>query len=248
MHEERTQPASKRRRQLAREQGYVVHSPTLAAAGGWFAALVVLWIISEQVGKDLTDIVRGCILNAGAASGYPAEFVRNLREAAMTTAWPLAAGLFSFFVGSVIVHQAQVRGLWATGLLAPTPARLWSGLTGDTLFLRFRAARWTLIEATVLVLSTAFMVCWCWSEIMRLNDLEGAALAHAIRTTLLQVASVLVATLLLLGLLDLGFRRRRFEKTLRATRREHREDQRVLEGDRTSKAARRQLAQAWRRD
>ena len=35
MSEDRTQPPSKRRRQLAREQGQAAHSPELTAAAGW---------------------------------------------------------------------------------------------------------------------------------------------------------------------------------------------------------------------
>ena len=42
MSEDRTQPPSKRRRQLARQQGQVAHSPELTAAGGWLAAVVLL--------------------------------------------------------------------------------------------------------------------------------------------------------------------------------------------------------------
>ena len=40
MSEDRTQPPSKRRRQLAREQGQAAHSPELTAAAGWLAAVV----------------------------------------------------------------------------------------------------------------------------------------------------------------------------------------------------------------
>ena len=40
MSEDRTQPPSKRRRQLAREQGQVAHSPELTAAAGWLVVLI----------------------------------------------------------------------------------------------------------------------------------------------------------------------------------------------------------------
>ena len=42
MSEDRTQPASKRRRQLAREQGQAAHSPELTAAAGWLVAVLLL--------------------------------------------------------------------------------------------------------------------------------------------------------------------------------------------------------------
>ena len=55
MSEERTQPASKRRRQLAREQGQVAHSPELTAAVGWLVAIVVFGMVGENLTRGLTE-------------------------------------------------------------------------------------------------------------------------------------------------------------------------------------------------
>ena len=50
MSEDRTQPPSKRRRQLARQQGQAAHSPELTAAAGWLAAVVLLGCLGRRSG------------------------------------------------------------------------------------------------------------------------------------------------------------------------------------------------------
>ncbi len=53
MSEDRTQPPSKRRRQLARQQGQVAHSPELTAAAGWLAAVVLLGVLGDDLALGL---------------------------------------------------------------------------------------------------------------------------------------------------------------------------------------------------
>ena len=64
MSEDRTQPPSKRRRQLARQQGQAAHSPELTAAAGWLAAVVLLGILGDDLTFGLTNMVRGTLGHA----------------------------------------------------------------------------------------------------------------------------------------------------------------------------------------
>ncbi len=88
----------------------------------------------------------------------------------------------------------------------------------------------------------------CWSELLKLGGMETPVLAHAAGRILLYLARVLAVVLLVLGLADYGLRWRRFERMLRTTPSQHREDQRVMEGDPASRAQRRRLAKLWRND
>ena len=58
MSEDRTQPPSKRRRQLARQHGQVAHSPELTAAAGWLAAVALLGIVGDDLALGLTKLVQ----------------------------------------------------------------------------------------------------------------------------------------------------------------------------------------------
>ena len=63
MSEDRTQPPSKRRRQLAREQGQAAHSPELTAAGGWLVAVLLLGFRGGELVQGLTGLMRGAFRN-----------------------------------------------------------------------------------------------------------------------------------------------------------------------------------------
>ena len=73
MSEDRTQPPSKRRRQMARQHGQAAHSPELTAAVGWLAAVVLLGFCGRRSG--------GCADRAGARSAVaPGPIGRRCRR------------------------------------------------------------------------------------------------------------------------------------------------------------------------
>jgi flagellar biosynthetic protein FlhB len=245
MHQEQSQPPSKRRRQIAREHGYVVHSPELAAAVGWTVAVVVLWLTCDHLVERLVELVQWSLDHATLASTDPAELVAHFRRICWALSWPLAITLGAFAGGALAVHGLEVRRSLATRRLAPDPGRLWAITNAADHSVRGWYAAWTLIKAAVLGSATAWAARAEWSDILRLSGLEDRALAYALGRKLLHAAVTLAAALLALGMVDFGLRYRRFEKSLRTTPQQHRDDQRVIEGDRTTRAQRRRLARSW---
>ena len=57
MSEDSTQPASKRRRQSARQQGQVAHSPELTASVGWLVAVATLGAVSKELMVGMTSLI-----------------------------------------------------------------------------------------------------------------------------------------------------------------------------------------------
>ena len=125
MSEDRTQPPSKRRRQLAREQGQVVQSPELTAAVGWLAAVAILAFLADDLALGLTRLVHGSLTAPPGLTPDRALVVAQVRSLCATLVWPLGVILAGFAASALAVHQLQVRGLWATALIAPSPRRLW---------------------------------------------------------------------------------------------------------------------------
>jgi flagellar biosynthetic protein FlhB len=148
----------------------------------------------------------------------------------------------------VAAHQLQVRGLWAVALIAPDPARLWASSRASNLAVGLERTTWALLKALVLAGISIWAVRSGWGELQRLGELEPSALSAAAGSALLRPACVFGMVILVLGLADYGLRYQRFEAMLRTTPEEHREDQRVMEGDLSLRAKRRRLARAWRGD
>jgi flagellar biosynthetic protein FlhB len=246
--EDRTQPASKRRRQLAREQGQVAHSPELTAAVGWLAAVAVWGLFGGALGTAMVALVRGSLTGATVFPTNPVGVAARVRGLVLAVVWPLGVLLAGFAAGALAAHQAQVRGLWAIRLILPDPSRLWTPRSGPGLAVRAGRAGWSAAQAILVVVVSAWMLRAGWGELLRLSALDGPALARAASHWVLQQAGVLAGVLLILSGVDYGLRHLRFEAMLRTTTQEHREDRRAMEGDLASRAHRRRLARTWRGD
>ena len=250
MSEDRTQPPSQRRRQMAREQGQAAHSPELTAAVGWLAAVVALGCCGEGLAVALAGLMQG-VLSAADPSAMPADvagLASHLRGAAWSLLVPLGTILSAFAAGAIAAHQLQVRGLWAPGLVAPDLARLWTPGRGPGAASRVGKTGWSMIKAAILVAVLAGSIRTGWGEVAGLGALDGRALASVSARTVLRLSGVLAGTLLVLGLLDFGLAWWRFEGLLQTTAEEQREDRRTLEGDVPARAQRRRIARAWRGD
>lgn len=246
MSEDRTQPASKRRRQLAREHGQAAHSPELTAAAGWLVAVVLLGIVGDELVVGLTRLVSGPLIRPAMITVDRAAVVADVRELVVGLARPLGLVLFGFVAGALAAHQAQVRGLWAPALLAPDLSRLWTLSSGPGLAVRAERMGWSMAKAVVLVGASAWAIRSGWTDVLSLGGLEGPALARGAGHLVLQLARTLAAALLVLGVIDYVLRYRRFEAMLRTTTEEQREDRRVIEGDPAARAQRRRISREFR--
>jgi flagellar biosynthetic protein FlhB len=248
MSEDRTQEPSKRRREVAREQGQVAHSPELTAASGWLVALAMLGLHGEALAQTLVQQVRSSLTDPRAMVSDPATLVEHLRGIAISLATPFGLLLASFAAGALAAHQLQVRGLWATGLLAPDPSRLWSPGRGGGLAAGLERTLWAVVKAVLMVAVIVWAVRAEWVLIERLSVLEFPNMAAAAGDSLIQPVRILAIVMVLLGQVDYILRHARFEASMRTTAEEHREDQRMMEGDVAVRAKRRRLARAWRGD
>ncbi len=248
MLEERTQPPSKRRRQLARQHGQVAHSPELTAAAGWLAAVLLIGSFGETLALGFNQLVEASFDAAAVLSANPADVVARVRGAFFLLVRPLGLILFAFGAGAVAAHQFQVRGLWAPRLVVPDPSRLWTMRRGSGLTSRAERSLWSAVKAIVIIAATVWTIGSGWSDLLQLGGMETPALAQAVGRIVLHLARVLAVVLVVLGLADYALRWRRFEQMLCTTPSEQRADQRVMEGDPASRAQRRRLAKAWRSD
>src|SRR5262249_39179486 len=148
----------------------------------------------------------------------------------------------------VLVHQLQVGGLVAPGLLAPDPTRLAAGLgTGDLAGKAGRGA-WALVKGSAVAAVVAWMLYRHASDLEKLAARASRELAAASAVIVLDLARTLAVAALALGAVDYLLSWRRVDALLRQTPDEYREDLKALDGDPALRARRRALALSWRRD
>jgi flagellar biosynthetic protein FlhB len=246
--EDRTQGPSNRRRREARARGQVAHSPELTAAAGLLAASAALSAWGDGLATALVRVVREPLLGPAQVSAGAAGVVAHLRQLALGVAWPLGLVLGASALSALAAHQAQAGGVWAPGLLAPEPSRLWAVGQGGGLADRAWRGLWALARTVVVVAAAACVIRADWLAFPKLVGLDAPDLALAAGRSLRHLLLTLAVAALALGLVDYALRYRRLGAMLRLTPGEHREDLRSAEGDPALRARRLRLARSWRGD
>lgn len=246
MSEDRTQAASPRRRQLAREQGHAAHSPELTAAVGWLVAVALLAAFQTSLVASLVELVRTPFASPIARLNDAADLAKLVRTALFGVAMPVGAVVAGFAVGAFAAHQFQTLGLFAPGLIAPDVSRLWRPGRGGGLGAKVERCVWSAAKAVILAGVMIWGVRSRWDVLESLSFLDFPDAIRGGLGALLAPAWTLAAAMLAVGMVDYGLRSARFEAMLRTTPEEHREDQRTVEGDPRTRASRRRLARSWR--
>lgn len=245
MSEDRTQAASPRRRQLAREQGKVVHSPELTAAVGWLVAVALLAGCESTLFGSLADLVRSPFTEAAVLEDAN-DLARLVRDSALAVALPVGVLLAGFAGGAAASHLIQTRGMFAPSLIAPEVTRLWRVGQGGGLGAKLERCAWSVVKAAVLAAVAVWGVRSRWGALQGLASQEFPVVAGDAFAILLAPAWALAAAMLVVGLADYGLRYARFEAMLRMSAEEQREDQKTLDGDPKVRASRRRLAHSLR--
>lgn len=242
--DERTEPATPRRRREARERGHVARSADLAAAAVLLAGVAALALFGRPLAGGLFDLTRdalGGLAAAGEDRGALAASLRAAVGAGAAAALPVAAALA---LAAAAAHLAQVGFLFAWPAVAPDATRLDPAAGLARIFSGRALARGAAALAKLAaVAAVAGLTLWSererWAEFGARPAEElarvwaGAAAVLALRTGL---------ALLALGLADYAVARWLYERELRMSRAERREEQRRHEGDPQVKQRRRALA------
>jgi flagellar biosynthesis protein FlhB len=251
MSEDRTQEPSKRRRLEARERGQVARSPELTGAAGLLAASALLGIWGDDLALALIALVRDSWSGDLMISGDSFAVVARVRAATWGVAGPLFGIVGGTLLATIAAHQAQVGGLFAPGLLAPDPSRLWTirfDEEGSGFTARAGRGMWSVVKAVVVVAVAAWLIRSNLIGLHRLARLDSTALARASGAMMRSTAFALALSTLVLGLVDFALQYRRFESMMRLTPDEHREDLKAADGDPALRSRRRNQAKALRGD
>jgi len=243
--EERTEPASPRRREEARERGQVARSADLSSAVILLAAVLALQFVGRPLIGGLFASAASVLEGLALVDGDPAGLLAQFGGA-------FTAVLLGFlpFVGIVLAaalaaNLVQVGFLFTAKPLAPDLDRI-NPVSGLTRLFSMRGLL-RLVAGLLKLAVVGLVVFWTlWAERVRLVELSGRGFEPilGIAVDLMSVLSLRAAVaLLVLALFEYGVQRWQYERDLRMSKQEVREELKRYEGDPRIRERRRAIQQ-----
>lgn len=231
--EERTEPATPRRRQKARERGQVVRSAELNSAVLLLAGFLALRLGGGHLYQQVTAMTREIILGTSGADPTVAGFHRLMLRAtwyAASAVWPV---LVATFLAGLAVSYLQVGSLFTLEPLKPNLGRI-NPLEG---FKRIFSKR-ALVELVKALLKVT-VVTWVAYSTLRgavvgLPNLSGMEVGQVAAWVGLQVWELAIKTglaILVMSAFDYAYQRYEHEVSLRMTKQQLKEETKETEGD-----------------
>lgn len=229
-HDDRTEPPSPRRLEEARRGGYVPRSRDLTAAAMLLASAACL----AQFGGELAEAGSGLLR---AAWSSPWTTPDDLADAARSPERIAAlAETLSAWLGILILAAIAVNFAQFGFLITPDAARPdWSRISPAGGWRRWSAAceparlGMTLLKLACVCGMTFWAVSDAWPGFTGLPYASGAQIAEVLGAAVVRLSLSLSAALLLLSAGDLFYQRWRYERSLRMTRAEARDEARLHE-------------------
>lgn len=232
--EERTEPATPRKRQKSREDGRTAKSQDLSAAVVMIAGLLGMYALGVMIWGRLMrlfyDNIRHISSDLMKEDGW---FIRPMAEGlrAFLGGWLPVGVLCVLSAGAIMVYQ--VGFLVSTKPLVPKPDRF-NPVSGLKKIMSMR----TLVELVKGIFKAMVLMVMLLAVIRKERDLlfsvmffpieEGAAI---IMKGIWSAALKMALALLVLGLADYGYQKWDFEKSIRMSKQEIKEEYKQMEGD-----------------
>lgn len=228
----RTERPTSRRRRQARERGLVARSGELLTA----ARLLAAWVVLAWWFKSFAQFAKAMLLGAFESSPDNPPLPQPSIDRILALARPIAANvgwpLWTATAAILVAHFGQVGWWWRTENMAPDFARL-SPVSGLQRLLSLA----TIGRAMALLLKSALLLAACsyviWPFLESLSPNASWNIADQLASfgaTAVRLALSIALSLLAYALLDYGWQRWRFERSLQMTREELREELKDSQG------------------
>jgi len=244
--ENRSEQATPRRRQKAREEGRIARSPEPGAALGICAAT---FLLSAQFVAGIgawRGMWHWALTNAATQDIRPMWGLLLTGELALHWLVPALAGCFAISLVSLVAQGGMV---FAPGLLQPKLERISPAAKVQQLFSLNGLASLgkSLLPTAVMTYLVASIFIRDWRAICFSAGVHPAAFAASLSAALLEAAWKCGLVLVVWALVDYFVKRQKFEGDLRMTKQELREEMKESEGNPQIKGRIRKLQRQVRR-
>lgn len=247
--QDRTEPATPRRRLEAQSEGRVPRSQDLAAGIVLLSAGLVLSPASERFGSAAWRAMSTSFTTGASALHDPSAAVDWLRWVGLTA----VAGVLPFMMGvgalALLVALGQGRGTWSTKVLEPRGSRI-SPRENLKRYLSpqpFVELATALAKVAVVGGVVYAALSGSGAELSRLAQDGPSAIVGVLRTEITRLLIASGVAITALGLADYGYQVWKLQRELRMTKDEVRRELRETEGDPLVRARLRSLGRALAR-
>jgi flagellar biosynthetic protein FlhB len=247
--QERTEQATPKRRQDARNKGEVPRSQEVTTAIVLLVAAATLHVTGPKLAAALTAIFGNAVVGASAAPAGIDGMAALLRSFGLKTMVATAPTLLVLGLGAFAIAAAQARGVLTTTPLTPdfnriAPHRNLGRIWGVRSIAELAKS---ILKLLVVAGAMYFVLRRAWPDIMTLGQQAPAALAAVLaRYTVQLLATAGLAYLVIAGG-DYAFQLWQHEKKLKMTKEEVKQEHKETEGDPLVKSRLRSLGRAMLR-
>ncbi len=231
--EERTEPATPRRREEERERGHVARSADLSSAVVLLAAVLALELSGRSLVGGIFSGAAGLLGGLGRVDGEGPNLLLQFGGAFTAALLGFLPFILVVVVAALGVNLLQVGFLFTGEPLVPRLDRL-DPVAGLGRIFSTRAAARLLMGLFKVAAVGAVVGLTIWSERARLAGLGGLAFEGVLgaATEIMFVLSLrAVLLLLVLAILEYGYQKWQYERDLRMSKQEVREELKRYEGD-----------------
>ncbi|OHB78610.1 MAG: flagellar biosynthesis protein FlhB [Planctomycetes bacterium RBG_16_64_10] len=238
---EKSYEATPHRRQEARKKGQVATSQDLASATLLIAGVVVLMLLGRTV---MEAIARLMVHQLGGAAWLTADVAFFCQQWSLVLA-QMAGSLVPIFglllLSGLAVGLLQVGFLFVPERVAPDISRV-DPLQGLQRLLSLTALMrlgFGLFKVVVIAVVAFLSLYNRWADMLATSEQEPAQIAWLVTDITLWTCLKIGIVLFLLAVLDYGYQRWKYERDLRMTQQEIREEMKDYQGDPQTLARRR---------
>lgn len=242
---EKTEDPTEHRRQEERRKGNIAHSSELNIAGHLVVTAIVLLVLGrsfvESLGRMIANHVGTAATRGGDAGSIQSLFV----DVGLWAAENVLPWLAALLGGAIVVNLAQVGFVATTEKLQPNLNAI-NPVTGLKRMFSIRSLVTLAISLGKLTLLFSAAAWFVWSQLPMFVSLSGQdALTTfvAIGESIVKLALLLAAILLVLGLADYAFQKWKHEQDIKMTKEELKREVKDMEGDPLIRRRRREAYQ-----
>ncbi|MFC1491121.1 flagellar biosynthesis protein FlhB [Nitrospinota bacterium] len=241
--DEKTEPATPKRREEAREKGQVAKSREVTSVAVLLAGVVYFFFFGSFMGDTLMELARFFFTGAVGRVESTQDFFRVFLEAAYRLAWailPLMGMVILFSLGSQVF---QFGLLFAPKALVPKFDKL-SPLQGAKRLLGKQG--WmdlfkSLAKVALVGYVGYFTISGAWVLLPQLSQMAPATIMAQFMDVAMKIAIRCAAVLIFIAAIDYAFQRYSYEQNLKMTNDEVKQEYKQREGDPLVKSRVRQV-------